>query len=399
MSVWRIILLFPLLFCASLIISACAPSYQGRSATPTPVPTLVSYEKSIFIVERGTLVSEKTITGEIVPSHQDMMFFRTNGFISRVVVKSGDRIKKGDILAELQVDDLLNQLQQAKIDLEVAQSALEKEINSRQFALEKAQIDYNVAKARYDLAQIDVTTTLGAARSKALVNLDIAEQNLRMAELNLRQVQNTGALKEEQVVERQKLAVKRLETLISERQIIAPYDGIVMRVLIAAGKQATAFNPAIEVGNPAELVIRSQLDWKMRDMLNRDTEVYVSTSSQAKENFPAAYLPDFVPFTNIEDAKQTSFTQDWLYFSIPKMMPAEKAKVGSSVSLNVILGRRENVLLLPPPALRNYRGLNFVIVQDGERRRRVEIYKIGLQTNERVEIEADLNVGDRVIGP
>jgi multidrug efflux pump subunit AcrA (membrane-fusion protein) len=328
-----------------------------------------------------------------------MMFFRTNGFISRVVVKTGDRIKKGDILAELQVDDLLNQLQQAKIDLEVAESALEKEISNRQFSLEKAQIDYNVAKSRFDLAQIDVTTTIGAARSKALVNLDIAEQNLRMAELNLKQVQNSGALKEEQVVERQKLSVKRLESLLAERQIVAPYSGIVMRVLIAAGKQATAFNPAIEVGDPTELVIRSQLDWKIRDDINRDTVVFVSTSSQAKENYPSKYLQDFVPFTNLEDAKQTTFSQEWLYFNVPPSMPADKAKVGSSVSLNIILGRRENVLLLPPPALRSYRGLNFVIVQDGERRRRVEIYKIGLQTSDRVEIEADLNVGEKVVGP
>jgi hypothetical protein len=38
------------------------------------------------------------------------------------------------------------------------------------------------------------------------------------------------------------------------------------------------------------------------------------------------------------------------------------------------------LLLLPPAAIREYKGLYFVIVQDGERRRRVEINEIGLKS-------------------
>jgi hypothetical protein len=87
-----------------------------------------------------------------------------------------------------------------------------------------------------------------------------------------------------------------------------------------------------------------------------------------------------------------------MYFSVPTDLPIEQLKIGMSVSLNVIIGRHENVLMLKPAAIRNYRGLNFVIVQDGELRRRVEITKIGLQTEEKWEIEADLKEGDRIIG-
>src|SRR5512146_688235 len=96
---------------------------SGRRSSPTPVPTLVKYDPAIFKVERGSLVSEKTISGEIVPAKQDILFFRSGGLVSRLVVKSGDMVKKGDLLAELQVDDVLNQLQQAQIDMDVAQSA------------------------------------------------------------------------------------------------------------------------------------------------------------------------------------------------------------------------------------------------------------------------------------
>jgi hypothetical protein len=67
--------------------------------------------------------------------------------------------------------------------------------------------------------------------------------------------------------------------------------------------------------------------------------------------------------------------------------------------MTLLLGEKDEALLLPPSAIREYRGLFFVIVQDGDRRRRVEINKIGLKTSERWEVIADLAEGDQVLGP
>jgi len=63
------------------------------------------------------------------------------------------------------------------------------------------------------------------------------------------------------------------------------------------------------------------------------------------------------------------------------------------------MGRKDNILLLPPAAIRQYRGLNFVIILDGDKRRRVEINEIGLKTAERWEVSGDLKEGDKVLGP
>jgi multidrug efflux pump subunit AcrA (membrane-fusion protein) len=194
------------------------------------------------------------------------------------------------------------------------------------------------------------------------------------------------------------LAIQRLEALLAERQITALYDGVVLRVMVQSGRQATAFAPALEIGDPAELVIRIQPDAKLRDVIDRDTKVQMSFSSQSKESYPINYLPSFVPFSTLASTQQQVFTQDYMYFSTPASVPKSQLRVGTSVSLNVIIGQRDRVLLLAPAAIRTYRGLNFVIVEEGDRRRRVEIYKIGLQTNERWEVEADLKEGDRVVG-
>jgi multidrug efflux pump subunit AcrA (membrane-fusion protein) len=383
----------------SLLVTSCAsatPSSRGR--TPTPVPTLVKYEPAIFTVERGPLVAEQSLSGEIVPARQNVLSFKTAGVVNRLSVQSGDRVKKGDVLAELQVDELLNQIQQARIDLEVALAALEKAKVDRQYAAEKARIDLSISKSRLDLAQLDVDNSVGVARKRAQLNLEIAQQNYKTAELNLKLIGDTTSLKEEQVVARQQLAVDRLELLLKDRQLTAPYDGIVMRAFIQSGKQVTAFTPSLEVGDPSSLMIRVQPDTKLQGQIDRDTEAWMSFSSQAKDKQAVKYLPDFVPFETATSAQDTIFNQSWMYFSIPTDISFDQLKVGTKISLNVIIGRRDNVLLLPPAAVRNYRGLNFVIVQDGDRRRRVEISKIGLQTSERWEIEGNLKEGDRIVG-
>src|SRR5512143_2840756 len=87
------------------ILSACSPG-SGGGATPTPLPPVVNYQQSIFKVERGPIVAEKTLMAEIVPSKQDDLYFRASGYVNRVTVKQGNVLKKGDVLAEMQIDDL-----------------------------------------------------------------------------------------------------------------------------------------------------------------------------------------------------------------------------------------------------------------------------------------------------
>ena len=132
-ALWLVTSLF------TILLTSCGATSRGK-ATPTPLPPMVSYEKSVFTVELGPIVSEKKIYGEIMPSTQDDLYFLATGYVDRVTVKQGDSAKKGDLLAEMQVDDLLDQLEQANIDLEVAQAALEKGNTEREYNLREPKL-------------------------------------------------------------------------------------------------------------------------------------------------------------------------------------------------------------------------------------------------------------------
>jgi hypothetical protein len=64
----------------------------------------------------------------------------------------------------------------------------------------------------------------------------------------------------------------------------------------------------------------------------------------------------------------------------------------------VVIEKRENALWLPPQAIRIFEGRRFVLVQDGEVQRRVDV-KVGLTGEDRVEIVEGLADDQIVIGP
>jgi multidrug efflux pump subunit AcrA (membrane-fusion protein) len=71
---------------------------------------------------------------------------------------------------------------------------------------------------------------------------------------------------------------------------------------------------------------------------------------------------------------------------------------GQLIEVEMPLQTRENVLWLPPAAIRMFQNRMFVVVQtpDGERVADVEL---GLQTDDRVEIISGVEEGDVVVGP
>ena len=75
----------------------------------------------------------------------------------------------------------------------------------------------------------------------------------------------------------------------------------------------------------------------------------------------------------------------------------EGFELGDLVQIRVQLEHKEAVLWLPPQAIRVFDGRRFVVVQDGDVQRRVDV-KVGIQTPDRVEIEEGLEEGQVVVG-
>ncbi len=305
-------------------------SGTGRSLpTPTPLPPVLNQEKILFTVERGPIMAQRTITGEVVPSRQDQLYFQATGYVTRVTVKTGDAFKQGDVLAEMQVDDLLDQLQQARLDLEVSRQELAEEKLRQAYELQKAEADVTIAQSRLEMAE----SRAGGGSQTADADLEIAQEELKVAQAWLEVVRAEAASSLEPVVQRNQLAVERLERLVAERQVIAPYDGIVLGSYLSVGNQTSAFDPVFLVGDPAELVIAIGYDYELSQALNPNSVAYVvpQDSDEASDDrrFPAQFVPEFLPVSQpkrgVSSTDEGDLSLNFYYFYAAREPPSRGA--------------------------------------------------------------------------
>ena len=72
--------------------------------------------------------------------------------------------------------------------------------------------------------------------------------------------------------------------------------------------------------------------------------------------------------------------------------------MGDLVDATVVVVKKTNVIWLPPQTIRTFGGRKFVVVQDGDVQRRVDV-KLGVVGEDRVEILEGLNEGQVVVSP
>ena len=142
-----------------LALSAC----HSNTSTTDPIP---SPEKAIPVTVMSLLQqgSSRTITasGHFTTDDETILSFKVGGIVSSVLVREGDYVRKGQLLATLDVTEIEAQVQQAEL------------------LFEKSQRDYNRAAQLF----ADSVATKEMMQN-AQTGLDIATQQLKAARFNL----------------------------------------------------------------------------------------------------------------------------------------------------------------------------------------------------------------------
>ena len=71
--------------------------------------------------------------------------------------------------------------------------------------------------------------------------------------------------------------------------------------------------------------------------------------------------------------------------------------LGELATVVIVLEEKENVLWLPPAAIRTFQGRDFVVVQLDEGQQRVDVL-LGIESDERIEILQGLEEGQIIVG-
>jgi RND family efflux transporter MFP subunit len=169
--------------------------------------TAAGQSKVVPVVKasREDLQTDATLQAEFVPYQDIAVHAKVSGYVNKIGVDIGDRVKQGDLLATLEIPELQDNINKAKATV----SATEQEIA-------KAQADYD-NQHQIDQRLADV--------AKAHPNM-VAQQDLDTAKS--KEVAAQGALgAAQQHRDEAQAELGRLNTLAAYEKITAPFDGII----------------------------------------------------------------------------------------------------------------------------------------------------------------------------
>lgn len=113
---------------------------------------------SLALLQSETIKEPFLLSGIFTTENERYLSFKMGGMINAVLVKEGDLIKKGQILATLDPNDFQSQIQMAKIGLEKAERDLQRVKNLYRDSVatleqfQNASTAFSIAKEQYSIA-------------------------------------------------------------------------------------------------------------------------------------------------------------------------------------------------------------------------------------------------------
>ena len=329
-----------------------------------------------------------------MPLVWEPLSFRTQGALGALHKLEGDTVAEGDLLAELEMPDLVEALQQAQVVLEQAQDNQLENQRRQSFALQRAELELRKA-------EILLETVRRGGDPNAI---QIQEISVEMAQLAVEEQKADVDPTLERTITQAQLDVDALQRQIEDRRLRAPFDGGVIAIgMDVQGIRSTgsrpqphtpiaAYTPLLVVAQLDPLIVIASKDTPRLAELQVGQPVTITHYLARDEPFGGEVSA--LPVLSSGAAKQPGF-QDSLQIDIADEHPP--LKVGDFVQIRVLLAVHADTLVLPDSAVRRFAGRTFVIVQDGAGEKRIDI-KTGLETGGQVEVLEGIQEGDVVIG-
>jgi HlyD family secretion protein len=367
-------------------------------------------------VERGSIAKSVVATGKIEPLSKVEIKSKASGLIKFLYVNTGDRIREGQLLAELDKETLDAQLKEAQAVLKAAESRVQEmesqgrtyQANIQKARLEAESKDFDFASAEYERHRELFRQGL---TSKS--EFDSVEQKMKAAEVvhktllaavRVREAefeQNDRAISKAQseVVQAQ-AQYERAEENLKYASIRSPISGVVLSREVEVGDAVSSIlqlgsnaTLIMTLGDTSELYVKGKVDETDIGLVkvNQSTRVTVDAyKNRVFEGKIFRIAPMGIEKDNVTRFEvRTSIAND-----------LDLLKVNMSANAEIILEEHPGVLLIPESSLiYNEKRETFVEVPDPAAktgRRQVPV-KTGISNGSKTELLSGLNLGDPVI--
>jgi RND family efflux transporter MFP subunit len=245
-----------------------AGAAAGCSSEPPALPDIVRPVKTM-VVAAGEDIRTRSFPGKVEASRRAELAFQVPGLLVKFPVKEGQKVTKGDTIAELRQDEfrarltaLQGQLNQGRANLAALRAGERPEERRRR----ESQVRAADAQLANRKAELDRATQLLERRAVSRADFDIAETNYRVAIEEHKaaiQLLEMGAIGREEEIQAREAEVSGLEGRVVEASIQladtvlrAPYDGVIARRFVEEGQNVQAKAPIVRFQDTDEVEIQ-----------------------------------------------------------------------------------------------------------------------------------------------
>jgi RND family efflux transporter MFP subunit len=349
------------------------------------------------------------IPGNISAIQFATIYARVDGYLKSRMVDIGDKVKTGQLLAEIETPTIDAELAQAKADLAEAKAQLV----ANQAKLKQAQAQDVSAQAEVQKAKADESYTEVTAHrwenmaGRGAVTLQSRDEKVRAYKAQTAQVQATEAQKlsadqnveaaksevdvAQSQVEAKKASVQRVQANQSFKFVRAPFDGVITLRKVDPGALITAGSQSSNL----ELFQLAKIE-HLRTYVNVPQTVarYLQAGQKAVVQVPEFPERNFEGVvTNVagglDPTTRTRQTEIHIENLDHTLLP------GMYCQVKITIARPESWVRIPGPALVPLDdGMNVVVVHDNKAH--FQKVAIGRDFGDEVEIKAGINDGDVV---
>ncbi|MGE5488292.1 MAG: efflux RND transporter periplasmic adaptor subunit [bacterium] len=353
-------------------------------------------------IERGDIARSVVATGKIEPLAKVEVKSKASGIVKKVYVHYSDWVRKGDVLVELDKEELQARVREARAALMAAEAAQEAALASwERNKVEAEGPDVPYLKSAMERAQM--------MRKQGLIAQATLEESQREYELALNRqttaIRNVAVSKAEVAraqagVAQAKATLDRAEEDLRNATIVSPMDGIVLSrdvevgdavsSILVMGSQATKI---MTLGDVSDVYVLGKVDEADigKVYLGQPARIVVESFKDKKFTGKVTKISPL----GVEKDNVTTFE-----VRVSIRNPDGELKANMSANAEIILEEKTGVLLAPEAAIIYDRQRNtFVEVPDSlnEKGKRQVAVKLGISNGVKTEIISGLKEGDKVI--
>ncbi len=353
-------------------------------------------------VERGNLARSVVATGKIEPITKVEVKSKASGIVKKLYVEYGDHVKAGQLLAELDRDEMLAQVRQAEAQLASAQATLK----ATRADLRRAEVDAEdpeipMLKRTYEraqgMAQEGVMSRQQVDDAQKEYELAVNKQNVARAQVEVDKGKVTQA---EADVQRASANLDQLRQQLSYTTIVSPIDGLVLSRDVEVGDavssilvMGSAATLVMTIGDTHEVYVKGKVDESDigKVFLGQPARIRVESF---KDKIFTGKVTKISPM-GVEKDNVTTFE---VRASINN--PGGELKAMMTANAEIILEEHNNVLMVPEAS----------ILYDHERRASIEVpdphgkegkrkvpVQVGISNGAKTELLSGLKEGQEVV--